>query len=81
MYSNKVVDFGTPAKRSANTVTVHIDGKPVCVPEGTSVMRAAVEAGVQVPKRLAVAVCAWSRSMAAAARPLRARRRATMACR
>ena len=50
MYSNKVVDFGTPAKRSANTVTVHIDGKPVCVPEGTSVMRAAVEAGVQVPK-------------------------------
>ncbi|MGK0204293.1 MAG: formate dehydrogenase major subunit [Planctomycetota bacterium] len=50
MYSNKVVDFGTPVKRSANTVTVHIDGKPVCVPEGTSVMRAAVEAGVQVPK-------------------------------
>lgn len=50
MYSNKVVDFGTPAKRSDNTVTVHIDGKPVCVPEGTSVMRAAVEAGVQVPK-------------------------------
>lgn len=50
MYSNKVVDFGTPVKRSDNTVTVHIDGKPVCVPEGTSVMRAAVEAGVQVPK-------------------------------
>ena len=50
MYSNKVVDFGTPQKRSANTVTVHIDGKRVCVPEGTSVMRAAVEAGVQVPK-------------------------------
>jgi formate dehydrogenase major subunit len=50
MYSNKVVDFGTPNKRSDNTVTVHIDGKPVCVPEGTSVMRAAVEAGVQVPK-------------------------------
>ncbi len=50
MYSNKVVDFGTPTKRSDNTVTVHIDGKPVCVPEGTSVMRAAVEAGVQVPK-------------------------------
>jgi formate dehydrogenase major subunit len=50
MYSNKVVDFGTPAKRSDNTVTVHIDGKPVCVPAGTSVMRAAVEAGVQVPK-------------------------------
>lgn len=50
MYSNQVVDFGTPVKRSDNTVTVHIDGKPICVPEGTSVMRAAVEAGVQVPK-------------------------------
>ena len=50
MYSNKVVDFGTPTKRSDNTVSVHIDGKSVCVPEGTSVMRAAVEAGVQVPK-------------------------------
>lgn len=50
MYSNKVVDFGTPPKLSEKTVTVHIDGKPVCVPEGTSVMRAAVEAGVQVPK-------------------------------
>ena len=50
MYSNKVVDFGTPLKLSEKTVTVHIDGKPVCVPEGTSVMRAAVEAGVQVPK-------------------------------
>ena len=50
MYSNKVVDFGTPARTSDQTVTVHIDGKPVCVPAGTSVMRAAVEAGVNVPK-------------------------------
>lgn len=50
MYSNKVLDYGTPTKRSETTVTVHVDGKPVCVPEGTSVMRAAVEAGVQVPK-------------------------------
>ena len=50
MYSNKVVDYGTPKRQSENTVTVHIDGKPVCVPEGTSVMRAATEAGVNVPK-------------------------------
>ena len=50
MYSNKVVDYGTPKRQSENTVTVHVDGKPVCVPEGTSVMRAATEAGVNVPK-------------------------------
>ena len=50
MYSNKVVDYGTPKRQSENTVTVHVDGKPVCVPEGTSVMRAAAEAGVNVPK-------------------------------
>ena len=43
MYSNKVVDYGTPQRQSENTVTVHVDGKPVCVPEGTSVMRAATD--------------------------------------
>ncbi len=31
-------------------MTLEIDGKPVTVPRGTSIMRAAVEAGVQVPK-------------------------------
>ncbi|MFK7742105.1 MAG: formate dehydrogenase subunit alpha [Planctomycetota bacterium] len=50
MYSNKVTDYGTPQRVSDTTVTVHIDGKPVCVPEGTSVMRAGVEAGVNIPK-------------------------------
>ena len=43
-------DYGTPAAKSARTVTLTIDGTPVTVPEGTSLMRAAMEAGVQVPK-------------------------------
>jgi formate dehydrogenase major subunit len=43
-------DYGTPAAKSAKQVTLTIDGKPVTVPEGTSLMRAAMEAGVQVPK-------------------------------
>ena len=44
------IDYGTPHVHSASTVTLEIDGHPVTVPAGTSVMRAAVEAGVQVPK-------------------------------
>jgi formate dehydrogenase major subunit len=43
-------DMGTPARRSARAVTLTIDGFPVTVPEGTSVMRAANEAGIQIPK-------------------------------
>lgn len=43
-------DLGTPAVASDSTVTVLIDGTPVQVPEGTSVMRAAALAGTQVPK-------------------------------
>ena len=50
MYSNKVLDHGTPARESTTTVTVTIDGKAVHVPAGTSVMRAAVDAGVKIPK-------------------------------
>lgn len=46
----KEVDYGTPAKSSEKTVTLTIDGKDVTVPEGTSVMRASMEAGIQVPK-------------------------------
>ena len=44
------IDYGTPKRVSETLVTLTIDGKPVTVPQGTSVMRAAVEAGVQVPK-------------------------------
>jgi len=43
-------DFGTPAKPGAATVSVTIDGRSVAVPEGTSVMRAAAEAGIMIPK-------------------------------
>ncbi|MCV2881499.1 formate dehydrogenase subunit alpha [Actibacterium sp. XHP0104] len=43
-------DFGTPASRSKAMVSLTIDGHRVTVPEGTSVMRAAAEAGVKVPK-------------------------------
>jgi formate dehydrogenase major subunit len=44
------VDYGTPARVSETLVTLEIDGKAVTVPAGTSVMRAAAELGVQVPK-------------------------------
>ena len=43
-------DFGTPASKSKTLVTLTIDGATVTVPEGTSVMRAAAEAGIKVPK-------------------------------
>src|ERR1700733_9936774 len=43
-------DYGTPQRIAETLVTLEIDGKPVTVTRGTSVMRAAVEAGVQVPK-------------------------------
>ncbi|NBN77517.1 formate dehydrogenase subunit alpha [Microvirga tunisiensis] len=43
-------DFGTPAARSEKMITLTVDGFEVSVPEGTSVMRAAAEAGISVPK-------------------------------
>ena len=42
-------DFGTPVGAGI-PVSLLIDGFPVTVPAGTSVMRAAAEAGIQVPK-------------------------------
>ncbi|MGE0627705.1 MAG: 2Fe-2S iron-sulfur cluster-binding protein, partial [Hyphomicrobiaceae bacterium] len=44
------IDYGTPASRSGKTIKLTIDGFEVTVPEGTSIMRAAMEAGIQVPK-------------------------------
>ncbi|MDD5059003.1 MAG: formate dehydrogenase subunit alpha [Sideroxydans sp.] len=44
------LDYGTPAVESDHEVTLHIDGISVTVPAGTSVMRAAVKAGVMIPK-------------------------------
>src|SRR5579863_9908450 len=46
----KETDFGTPRAKTDKMVTLTIDGFPVSVPEGTSIMRAAMEAGIQVPK-------------------------------
>ena len=43
-------DFGTPASHSDIAVTLTVDGIPVSVPAGTSVMRAAAIAGITVPK-------------------------------
>ncbi len=43
-------DHGTPASRATESVTLTIDGHPVTVPAGTSVMRAAAEAGISIPK-------------------------------
>ncbi|NMM26204.1 MAG: formate dehydrogenase subunit alpha [Glaciimonas sp.] len=44
------LDYGTPARASEKTITLEIDGVALQVAVGTSVMRAAVEAGVNLPK-------------------------------
>ncbi len=43
-------DFGTPAQLSEKHVELSIDGVSISVPEGTSVLRAAAEAGINIPK-------------------------------
>ena len=48
-YGYDETDYGTP-KREGPAVTLMIDGREVTVPAGTSVMRAAIEAGSMVPK-------------------------------
>ena len=51
MFAIDYEDLGTPAPAEVGAdVTLEIDGKPVTVPPGTSVMRAAAFAGTQVPK-------------------------------
>ncbi|MGD0105842.1 MAG: 2Fe-2S iron-sulfur cluster-binding protein, partial [Rhodopila sp.] len=44
------IDYGTPPVTADAMVTLTIDGHAVTVPEGTSIMRAATEAGIKVPK-------------------------------
>ncbi|HEV8556985.1 MAG TPA: formate dehydrogenase subunit alpha [Actinophytocola sp.] len=46
----KEPDFGTPAVASEATVPIEVDGHPVTVPAGTSVMRASALAGIDIPK-------------------------------
>ncbi len=43
-------DFGTPASHATTQVSLKIDGFDVTVPEGTSVMRAAAQIGLKIPK-------------------------------
>src|SRR5579862_5734069 len=46
----KEIDHGTPASTSEHLVTLTIDGVQVTVPDGTSIMRAAMSAGTHIPK-------------------------------
>jgi len=50
MNMQTTIDRGTPERVSEATVELEIDGIPVSVPVGTSVMRAASLAGIAVPK-------------------------------
>jgi formate dehydrogenase major subunit len=43
-------DFGTPVSLALDVVTLTIDGSQVTVPVGTSVMRAAAENAINIPK-------------------------------
>jgi formate dehydrogenase major subunit len=43
-------DYGTPASKGTEQVTLTIDGQKITVPAGTSIMRAAMDTGIQVPK-------------------------------
>ena len=43
-------DYGTPASKSDVQITLTIDDREITVPEGTSIMRASIMAGINVPK-------------------------------
>ena len=44
------IDYGTPCSKSKKMVTLTIDGHEISVLEGTSIMRAAMEMGTQIPR-------------------------------
>src|SRR6478736_307320 len=44
------LDYGTPESAATEQVTLTIDGQDVTVPAGTSIMRAAMDAGIRIPK-------------------------------
>jgi len=50
MLSIVELDFGTPKSPSTQPVALTIDGRDITVPAGTSVLRAAAEAGIRIPK-------------------------------
>lgn len=47
---DKPIDYGTPIKHSDTHISLEIDGRQITVPKDTSVMRAAMMAGITVPK-------------------------------
>ena len=50
MLSIVEIDRGTPQVKSDKMVVLEIDGRNISVPDGTSVMRAASQAGISIPK-------------------------------
>ena len=44
------IDYGTPASKATKEVMLTVDGVRISVPEGTSIMRAAMDMGTQIPK-------------------------------
>ena len=48
--AGKEKDFGTPMSSESRQVTLSIDGEKVTVPTGTSVMRAAAELEIDIPR-------------------------------
>src|SRR5712691_6509498 len=44
------IDYGTPRAKAETMVMLTIDGQTVAVPQGTSIMRAAMELGTKIPK-------------------------------
>jgi formate dehydrogenase major subunit len=50
MHSITDIDQGTPKRSAKKTVTLEIDGIEVSVPEGSSLMLAAHQAGTRIPK-------------------------------
>ena len=50
MNRTRQTDLGTPASPATDTVRIEIDGLPATVKAGTSILRAARESGVDIPK-------------------------------
>ena len=44
------LDYGTPASTSDKSITLTIDDREITVPEGTSILRASISAGINIPK-------------------------------
>jgi hypothetical protein len=69
-------DYGKAglAERSMHMIQIRINGQPIGVAEGSTILQAAKQAGIQIPRcatwrsaiRSAPAACAWWRSRARA---------------